>query len=393
MLMLISDPYIGGYGNLVSFVLWGTIGTVLLVKLLLIIQNYLKIKASSIFFRTDEETVKERFIYAKTWYGLFVVVLFILFVTLGILLSLRIWGKTISFKDFSYVLNYGLYSTGFDVTSQQHVWLTPLKIVIILCFILAGFLLAFTINRFVLHRIFQLLPVDIGIQNTVSSLTRYLIIVAAIFLGFNWGGLGTLFVAIGLVIASIGYIVKEPIGDFISYFIILVQRPLKIGDLVKINEILGVVRHITPRSVIIRAKNSYTIVMPNTMVINQPVLNWNYSRGFIAFDDILFTVPYTTDPILVKNIAVDVLDANTDILKSPRPIIRLENFGENGYEFMLRGFLSSNKTLDIWDIASDVRFALVHALQKHGISVAVPTRIILTKQMNKISDLGSIKEL
>jgi small-conductance mechanosensitive channel len=389
MLMLISDPYIGGYGNLVSFILWGTIGTVILIKILLMIQDYIKKKSSTIFFSTDEETVKERFVYAKTWYGLFVVALFIMFVMIGILISLKIWGKSISFKDFSSMLNYGLFSTGYDATSHQHVWFTPLKVLGIVGFIFGGFLLAFTINRFVLHRIFQLLPVDIGIQNTVSSLMRYLIIVAAIFLGFNWGGLGNLLIAIGLVIGSIGYIVKEPIGDFISYFIILVQRPLKIGDLVKINDVRGVVRHITPRSVIIREKNSYTIIMPNTMVINQPVYNWNYSRGFIAFDDIVFAVPYKVDPLQVKNIIVQVLDNNVDILKSPRPIIRLENFGENGYEFLVRGFLSSNKTLDIWDVASDVRYAMVKALLKEEISLAVPTRMVFTQPLNKIPNQNS----
>ncbi len=392
VLMIISDPYIGGYGNLVSFVLWGTIGTILLIKVLLFIQDYIKVKSSVLFFKTDEETVKERFMYAKTWYGLFVVALFIIFVFLGILLSFKIWGKTFTLKDFSSILNYGLFSTGLDITTGQHIWLTPFKILVILGFICAGFLLAFMINRFVLHRIFQLLPVDIGIQNTVSSLTRYLIIVAAIFLGFNWANLGNLLFVIGVVIGSIGYIVKEPIADFISYFIILVQRPLKIGDLIKINDTLGFVRHITPRSVILRTKNSYTVIMPNAMIINQPVINWNYSRGFIAFDDISFTIPYSIDPLRVKQIIAEVLDANTDILKSPKPIIRLENFGENGYEFMLRGFLSSNKTLEIWDIASEIRFALVQALQKHNISIAVPTRVIFTKP-HKALEAEPIKEL
>jgi small-conductance mechanosensitive channel len=395
-LMLISDPYIGGYGNLVSYVLWGCVGTVALIKFLLFLQNYIKKKASRIFFRADEETIRERFAYAKTWYGLFVVALFILFVALGIILSLKIWGKTISIHDVNSVLNYGMVSAGFDQTIQQHIWLTPLKIIVIILFIFVGFIIAFTINRFVLHKIFQLLPVDIGIQNTITSITRYLIFIAAIILGFNWGGLGSILLGLGLVVGSIGYIVKEPIGDFISYFIILVQRPLKIGDLVKVDDVLGVVRHITPRSVIIRAKNSYTIIMPNTMIINQPVFNWNYSRGFIAFDDITFTVPYTADPLVVKTIIAQVLDANTDILKSPRPIIRLENFGDNGYEFMLRGFLSSNKTLDIWDIASNVRLSLVQALQKNGIFLAVPTRLVLTKEAssnNSTTDsIRSIKE-
>jgi small-conductance mechanosensitive channel len=149
---------------------------------------------------------------------------------------------------------------------------------------------------------------------------------------------------------------------------------------------LGVVRHITPRSVIIRTKNSYTVIVPNATIINETVHNWNYSRGFIAFDDIFITVPYSADPLFVKSIIEKVLDANTDLLKSPKPIIRLENFGENGYEFLLRGFLSSNKTLEIWDIASNVRLALVQALQKEGIYIALPTRLIINEQQRTIKE-------
>ncbi len=386
ILMIISDSYVGGYGNLVSYVMWGIIGTIVLIKLLLMGQDYLKKRASKLFFDSDEEAIKERFVYAKTWYGLFVVGLFIAITIIGIVLSLRIWGKSTSWHEISYILNYPLYPSSFDVVTGQHIWLTPLTILYLIGFICAGFILAFTVNRFVLNRIFQLLPVDIGVQNTVFSLSRYLIVIAAIFLGFQWANLGSLLFAIGLVIASIGYIVKEPISDFISYFIILVQRPVKIGDLVMVKENLGVVRHITPRSVIIRTKNSYTVIVPNATVINETVLNWNYSRGFIAFDDIFVTVPYTADPLQVKSIIEKVLDANPDLLKSPRPIIRLENFGENGYEFLLRGFVSSNKTLEIWDIASNVRFSLVQALQKEGINIAVPTRLLINAPARSIKE-------
>jgi len=386
ILMIISDSYVGGYGNLVSYVVWGVIGTMLLIKILLVGQDYFKKKASKVFFATDEDTIKERFVYAKTWYGLFVVGLFIVFSIIGLILSLRIWGKSTSWQEISYILNYPLYPTSFDAITGQHIWLTPLTILSLIIFICAGFLLAFAVNRFVLNRIFQLLPVDIGIQNTVSSLARYLIVIAAIFLGFQWANLGNLLIAIGLVIASIGYIVKEPISDFISYFIILVQRPVKIGDLVMVKNNLGIVRHITPRSVIIRTKNSYTVIVPNATIINETIFNWNYSRGFIAFDDILLTIPYTADPIVVKSIIEKVLDANPDLLKSPKPIIRLENFGDNGYEFLLRGFLSSNKTLEIWDVASTVRLTLVIALQKEGINIATPTRLIITGNGRSIKE-------
>jgi len=382
LLMIISDPYVGGYGNLVSYIIWGVIGTAALIKGLLLFQLWIRNKASQLFFTQTEDSLRERFTNAKTWYGFFVILLFMVCLSAGVILTMRIWGKHITFKDLMYALNYEMLSTGYDSTINQHVWLTPLKIIIMLSFVVCGSLLAFAVNRFVLRRIFDLLPVDLGVQNTVSSILRYLFIIASILLAFLWGGLGTLLIAIGVVIGSIGYIVKEPISDFISYFIILVQRPIKIGDFITMGTIFGVVRHITPRSVIIRTKNSYTVIVPNSSIINQAVHNWNYSRGFIAFDDIVFTIPYSTDPLKVRAIVTEVLDGNPDLLKTPRPILRLEDFSENGYQFLIRGFISSNRTLDMWDIASDIRFALVQAFRAHDIAIAVPTRILVSRPHN-----------
>lgn len=78
------------------------------------------------------------------------------------------------------------------------------------------------------------------------------------FFGFKNVGLGDLVgYLIGAIAIGIGWYVREPIGDFIAYFIILVQRPLKIGDFIKLdNETFGFVRKITPRAVIIRKKTA-----------------------------------------------------------------------------------------------------------------------------------------
>jgi len=260
----------------------------------------------------------------------------------------------------------------------QLVWFTPRKLLVLLGFIIAGFIASIAFNRFVLHRIFDILPVGLGIQNTVQSITRYLIIIIAIYLGFQWAGLGNLLIAIGIVIGSIGYIVKEPLGDFISYFIILVQRPIQIGDYIMINqETQGVVRKITPRSVILRRKNSYSVILPNSMILNHSVNNWNYGRNFIAFDDIYLTISYEAKPEEVKKVIMNVLDESNEVLKSPPPIIRLHEFGEYGYVFMVRGFISNINILRRWEIASNMRFALVAGLAKEGIELAIPTRLIL----------------
>jgi small-conductance mechanosensitive channel len=375
-IIVMSNPYVG-FGRLVLFALRGIVYTIILIRLLFFVYELVRRLFSQLFFSTEEEVVRERFVYAKSWYGLFVIGAFIVVATIGLFICARIWGWLISLHEVYEWLETPLIYLGQEVKP-----ITIFSILHILFFCLAGLALSIVVNRFALRRIFDLLLVDSGVQNTIASFTRYLIVIAAIMLGFQSVGLGSLVIYLtGALILSIGWVIKDPISDLMSYFIILMQRPVKIGDYIWIDSnIVGVVRKITPRSVIIRRKNSNTVVVPNTQLLTKPVINWNYVQGFLAFDDIMLTVGYKEDPEKIKNILFQVLDKHAYILKSPKPIIRLENFTEAGFEFLVRGFLSSNYTLDQWDIASDVRIALVKELRKQGIEISVPMRIMITSK-------------
>ena len=203
--------------------------------------------------------------------------------------------------------------------------------------------------------------IDAGVQNTIASLIRYLIIIAAIIFGFQSIGLADqIWYLIAALVLGVGWVIKDPAADLIAYFILIVQRPIKVGDYIFMDDTTnGVVRRITPRSVEVRRKNSTTVIIPNTQITSRTVTNWNHARGFIAFDDIMVTIPYKVDPAHVRELLMRVLDESRVVLKNPRPVVRLENFSDLGYVFLVRGFLSSNHTLDMWDIASDIRFAIV----------------------------------
>jgi len=207
-------------------------------------------------------------------------------------------------------------------------------------------------------------------------------------MGFQNVGLGQLIgVLIGALAVGIGFYIKDPISDLVAYFIILVQRPIKIGDYVKIDpDTSGVVRKITARSVIVRRKNSTTLVVPNSYVISRSIENWNYVRNFIAFNDINLTVIYKSDPLHTKKVLLRVVESHPNVLKNPKPVIRLDEFSELGYVFLIRGFISSAYTLDQWDIASDIRFSVIKALREEGIEIAVPVRRIIDVHMNKAQD-------
>jgi small-conductance mechanosensitive channel len=139
----------------------------------------------------------------------------------------------------------------------------------------------------------------------------------------------------------------------------------------------GVVRHITPRYTVIRQRNSTNCLVPNSMIITKVVRNWHYSRTFIAFEDIYVTVPQTVPADFVRKLLLQVVDEHPYVLKNPTPLVRLVDFADNGYQFMIRGFLSSDKVMDKWDIESQIRLGVVRKLGEVGIPLASPIRVVL----------------
>jgi small-conductance mechanosensitive channel len=271
------------------------------------------------------------------------------------------------------------------------------SLLIIFAFIFAGLLFAWAFEKFILQRIFGVLFVDPGVQNTVSKIGRYFIIILFFILGLLKVDLGaSIFYFLGLILIGIAWALKEPVNDVIAYFTILVERSIKIGDYIELADtekrVVGVVRKINLRTVVLRRNNSVSVVVPNSVITNNTVYNWNYVSGFFAFPDIILTVNYQADPQEVRDIIAQVLEENGNVLRRPEPIIRLEEFSVNGYTFLIRAFLTSNKVLEQWDIASSIRFALAINLNKAGIRICTPARLITIDNGQLTNDSIKIKE-
>jgi len=284
-----------------------------------------------------------------------------------------IWGYQISVGNIRQLLEYPFIGRG----SQAEI--SVVVVLQLLGFFLLGLLIAHALNRFVFRRIFDLLLVDPGAQHTVTSLARYIVVLTTTFIGFNRVGLGQpIGILIGAIAFGLVWSLKDPVANFIAYFIILVQRPVKIGDYINADpNITGVVRKITAQSTILRRKNSTTIVVSNAHLLGRYIINWNYTRNFIAFDDIHICVDYDADPAVVRGLLQEAVEAHPDVLRNPKPVIRLEEFSDYGYTFMVRGFVSSVYTLEQWNIASDVRFNIVAKLREHDVKLAVPIRMLV----------------
>lgn len=397
--IVLSNPYVG-FGQLVLYVLRRFFYSIGLILLLVWLHQIVSKIASNLFFSKDYDVVKERFAHSKTWYGVSVITLFAIFTFLGAILVAKIWGwpewlsDIDGWSDISVLLKEPLRAEQrVGVYEGVSIW----NLITIVLYILGGIVAAYAFGNFVLGKIFDIFHVNAGIQNTITSIAHYIIFLTATILGFNAANLGGLVLALlGVLALSIGFVIKDPILDFVAYFIILVQRPIKVGDYVKIDDkVSGVVRKINPRSVVLRQKNSTSIVVPNSMIISKPIINWNYSRGFIAFNDISVRVAHGSDPLKARELMYKLLAENPSVLKNPRPIVRLDDIGPEGYRFTVRGYLSSRNTLDQWDIAADVRIAILKEFAQNNIKLAVPVRMIRGAKDNLspiIEDMGQLPD-
>jgi len=93
----------------------------------------------------------------------------------------------------------------------------------------------------------------------------------------------------------------------------------------------------------------------------------------------------------IRDILTKVVSEDPDVLKVPQPIIRLEDFSDKGYVFLIRGFLSSGNTLRQWDITSNIRMAVVEELGAVGIQIAAP-RVNVLIAKNSADILGELKQ-
>jgi small-conductance mechanosensitive channel len=218
-------------------------------------------------------------------------------------------------------------------------------------------------------------------QNTIMTLLKYIIVCSWFIIGLCTAGLQSIINKLGALIIALSFALKEPVADFISYFIILIQCPIKIGDVIKINkegggadiEVVGIVRAINSRTTVIRQKNSQTILVPNSIILKRSICNWTYHKsGFTAIEDFCITIDKKHDPEIIKNLLIKIIENYPAILKNPIPLIRCENITPIGYDFLIRGYIAIERASDMWDIASHLRILIAKKLDIENINFAVP---------------------
>jgi len=214
---------------------------------------------------------------------------------------------------------------------------------------------------------------DSGARYAVTTLLRYVVFIAGglvvlQLLSIPYQQLGW-FVAAASV--GLGFGLQEIVANFISGIILLLERPVRVGDVVTIDGTTGAVSRIQMRATTVTSWDRKELVVPNKDLITQKLLNWSLSNVINRLT-IEIGVEYGADPDLVRGILHRVVAENDDIMKDPAPLINLESFGDNALIFHIRFFLS--KLDSRIEVTHQVNTAIAHALKEADISIPFPQR-------------------
>lgn len=247
--------------------------------------------------------------------------------------------------------------------------ISPLSILTALLILLAARVLSRVVAR-TLTRAFAHHP-DVGF--TVGKITRWLGMIIGILIALTTVGLDmtAVFAAFAVLLVGIGFGLQKMAENFISGLILLVERPIKVGDYVQVDAFKGTVRDIGLRATMLLSENGMTYVIPNGELITKVVTNLTAPSPSV---EIVVTVgvAYRTDLAVARRALLEIAEASPHLLKTPKPEVRHLGFGDSAINLALEAWIDLAPNDD--DIKSELRFAIAAKFSELGIEIPIPQR-------------------
>ncbi len=252
--------------------------------------------------------------------------------------------------------------------------LTPLNISRAILVFYLGFWLSRWIRDLMSFRIFPHTALDRGVQYTITTTVHYVVLVLAALLALSSLGfpLTNLALVAGALGIGIGFGLQNLVNNFVSGLILLFERPIKVGDLLVIDGQWGTVKEIRVRSTIFETYDHSVLIIPNSELISQKVLNWtHYGRGINRLT-LKVGVGCNSDVRQVTQLLTEICRANPRVVAEPPPQIYLAVYGESSLDFTIWVYLGN--PADRVPATHELNSAIFETLQQHGIEMPFPQR-------------------
>jgi len=215
---------------------------------------------------------------------------------------------------------------------------------------------------------------SVSMQVGLSKISKVLLYTIAILIALNSVGidLTTLTVFGGALGVGLGFGLQRIASNFISGFILLFDRSIKIGDVITIGERFGWVVAMHARYIVVRDRDGVETLIPNENLITSDVVNWSYSDKHVRVK-IPVQISYDDDPEHAMQLMLDACSVSTRVLTKPEPQTRMLAFGDSGINLELRLWLDDPED-GVGSVRSDINLAIWKSFKQHNITIPYPQR-------------------
>lgn len=245
------------------------------------------------------------------------------------------------------------------------------------------FLLSFLVSRYArgfLERRMQAHPhLDPGVQYTILRLVNYIVVIVGVVtglriaIGADFTSLAVIFTALSL---GIGFGLQFIAGDIAAGFLLLFERPVKVGDFITVTGpdskvIDGKVISINLRTTVVQNNDNVSVIVPNSKLTNENLINWSY-RGKRSRLSIHVGVSYGSDVELVTETLLRAADGVKFILEEPKPSVQFMEFGDSSLNFRL--LVWTDRPRRYPQIRSAINYNIRRLFIETGIEIPFPQR-------------------
>jgi len=221
--------------------------------------------------------------------------------------------------------------------------------------------------------------IDPGLRYTICRLAKYVVVTLGSLLalrqafGLDLTSIAVVFTALSV---GIGFGLQYIAADIASGFILLFERPIRIGDRVTIGEDEGDVQSINLRTTVVSTNDRIAIIVPNSKLVGQRVVNWSYGdpRARIS---VPISVADDSDIELVTATLIQAAQGVSNVLEEPKPRVQFLKFGDYSLDFRL--LVWTNQPRRHVQIRSDINYRIARLFREHSIRIPYPTQEFLLK--------------
>lgn len=260
------------------------------------------------------------------------------------------------------------------VTLSSGMQITVSQVVLTVVFVVLSLVFSWYIQRVVGRQLIKA-KVNPTVAETIQRILFYSILVLVFItaLGMLRIPVTALAFISGAVAIGVGFGAQNIINNLISSWILMSERPVRIGDFIEIDQHRGVVESIGNRSTRIRRIDGVHLLVPNSQMLERVVINWTLiDKDFRT--SVRVGVAYGSDTRLVEELLLKAADEQEDVLKEPRTIVVFEDYGDSALVFDLFFWCRATGERELRLVRSDIRFRIQDLFKEHGIVIAFPQR-------------------